>query len=695
MAIQSRWSVLPALAASHLLWLAGTALGDGVVAGGVHLRTGTVALEDVTNLLNGTEFPGRRHVIVLDGPMTPARRDALTRAGASLGSYLPTNAFLADLSKTTPAQLRALGFVRWAGEYKREWKVDAALLAGAHGRPFSTQERLAMAQQGLVAAQVWLFEGDAADDAVAAINNIPGAKVNHIETVAGTPCLTVIMPGAETARLADIDSVQFAEHLGEFTARGGNVETSWIVQTNVPDFRPLYDAGLTGQGQVAGVIDGGIAVTHCSFADAVNPIGPDHRKILAYLAPQFNDLHGTHVAGTFAGDAGVFNDTRGIAYGAKIVFSQWPNPNEASQYEKHLAHYQLGAAIHNNSWGDDSTNAYDSACRGIDAFQHENDDNLLLFAVTDTSQPVRNPENAKNPLAVVAAGSAGFQEQVCIGGWAPTVDGRRKPEVAAPGCGIASSVGAACQTGSNTGTSMAAPAVSAAALLTRQYFMEGYYPHGVPTPGNGFVPSGALVKAVVVNSARDMTASEGYPGIREGWGRVTIADPLGMGAQRRSMLLRDVRNGSSEALSTGNEDVVSFYVTSCGGDLRVTLAYFDAPALANAAFAPVNDLDLVVTDPHGVTYKGNVFVNGFSAPGGSADAINNLEQVHVPSPTQGTWTVRVVGAAVNMGTQGFALVITGPVDELVCGNTDIDCDGDSGTDADIESFFHVLAGGAC
>ena len=31
----------------------------------------------------------------------------------------------------------------------------------------------------------------------------------------------------------------------------------------------------------------------------------------------------------------------------------------------------------------------------------------------------------------------------------------------------------------------------------------------------------------------------------------------------------------------------------------------------------------------------------------------------------------------------------------VCGSADFDCDGDTGTDADIESFFRVLAGGPC
>ena len=42
---------------------------------------------------------------------------------------------------------------------------------------------------------------------------------------------------------------------------------------------------------------------------------------------------------------------------------------------------------------------------------------------------------------------------------------------------------------------MAAPLVAAAALIVRQYFEEGFYPSGARVQGDGFSPSGALVKA--------------------------------------------------------------------------------------------------------------------------------------------------------------------------------------------------------
>src|SRR5678815_2566256 len=66
-----------------------------------------------------------------------------------------------------------------------------------------------------------------------------------------------------------------------------------------------------------------------------------------------------------------------------------------------------------------------------------------------------------------------------------------------------------------------------------------------------------------------------------------------------------------------------------------------------------------------------------------------------PSPTtNGRWHVR---PRVNDGGYGLAVTVTVPwtsCPSLCCPN-DYNCDGDVGTDADIESFFRVLAGGAC
>ena len=78
-----------------------------------------------------------------------------------------------------------------------------------------------------------------------------------------------------------------------------------------------------------------------------------------------------------------------------------------------------------------------------------------------------------------------------------------------------------------------------------------------------------------------------------------------------------------------------------------------------AAFNLVNDLDLELVSPTGSIYRGNVFSNGASQTGGSADALNNVEAVRIPGPETGSWIVRVRAQTVPQPTQGYALAATG------------------------------------
>jgi hypothetical protein len=201
---------------------------------------------------------------------------------------------------------------------------------------------------------------------------------------------------------------------------------------------------------------------------------------------------------------------------------------------------------------------------------------------------------------------------------------------------------------------------------------------------------------MVVNASVDMTGVAGYPSAREGWGRTQLDRAVPFLGSSRGLIISDCRNQSACALATGQSRTIDFWAGNCDAPLRVTMTYHDAPALANAASAPINNLNLVVTSPSGVVYRGNHFIGGVSAPNGppgAADAINNLEQVLVAAPEPGHWTISVMGAAVNQGLQGFAVVITGAVDNNACPTSDFNCDGDFGTDADLEAFFNALAGG--
>ena len=220
---------------------------------------------------------------------------------------------------------------------------------------------------------------------------------------------------------------------------------------------------------------------------------------------------------------------------------------------------------------------------------------------------------------------------------------------------------------------MAAPAVAGAAALVRQYFTNGYYPSGVATAEDAFTPSGALIKACLINSAVDMANVTGYPAAREGWGRVLLDNALYLTGDARKLVVHDVRNGTDDALSTGGSWMQRFRINSGAATVEATLVWHDAPAAVNASSAAINNLNLSVATSAADVYLGNNFTNGSSRSGGSPDAINNTEQVLLTSPSAGIAVLRVSAAAVNVGSQGFAVCLTGDVTPLC--PADIDGDG--------------------
>lgn len=637
---------------------------DPTRVGRLHFNTGVVdtsQLDNLKSLRTGVFADSRTYVIQLDGPMTPLRQQALRNAGVITGEYLPHYAYVTQLKGVARDAVASLDFVRWIGEFRREWKLDPEL----GRRNFATPERQAILARGDASVMITLFENRPAGNLITLLGSINGVTVHYIEDEGGVMVVHATLRATDLTKLAELDDVHYVEEAPEITLR--NSTTRWIVQTNTTNVTSVWDKGITGTGQVVHVMDGRVNQSHCSFRDTVNPIGPLHRKILAYNTTAGYDQHGTHVAGTAIGQDinGATDNTRGMAYNGKLVYSPITS-GETGFYNATTTAHNQGARVHTNSWGNDGTTNYDGLCRGIDRFSYDQEDSLVLFAVTNTAT-LKNPENAKNVLAVGASGDTPNQANFCSGGQGPTVDGRRKPEIYAPGCSTTSSSGSGsvCTTASLTGTSMASPAVAGCGLLVRQYYTDGYYPTGAAVPGNGFTPSGALIKATLLNSTVDMTGIAGYPSAREGWGRVLLENALYFAGDARKLVVpADVRNASG--MSTGQQAEYPITVNTNSQPLKVTLVFTDPAASAStgSGSAEINNLDLEVIDPSSNLYRGNVFSGGVSVTGGTADPENNVEMVLINAPPAGLWTLRVKATAVNVGTQGYALVASGDVSDI-------------------------------
>ena len=165
---------------------------------------------------------------------------------------------------------------------------------------------------------------------------------------------------------------------------------------------------------------------------------------------------------------------------------------------------------------------------------------------------------------------------------------------------------------------MACPAVAGAGALARQYFEEGWYPTGTPVPEDSLSPSGALVKATLLNSTVDMTGVAGYPSDLEGWGRTLLENALFFANDaRRLAVLENLR--TADGLSTDDDAAYPLFVEGTQETLKITLVYTEPAAALLASLATVNDLDLEVRSPSGTLYLGNVMnlSTGVSTTGGS------------------------------------------------------------------------------
>ena len=259
-------------------------------------------------------------------------------------------------------------------------------------------------------------------------------------------------------------------------------------------------------------------------------------------------------------------------------------------------------------------------------------------------EPIKSDHLSNNANGIAAFSSRG-----------PTLDNRIKPDVVAPGTNVLSLKSRHPDSDPlwgawnelytfSGGTSMATPLTSGSVLVLRQYLMKVLETDSV---------SSALIKATIINSARDLYPGQfageikeipvTRPNMHEGWGRVDLD----------SLLRREVRFVDNEkGLKTGSNYNRTFYINA-GQSLHVTLVYSDAAGTLSAAKALVNDLDISVVGPDGTTYYPNHL--------NEADRVNNVEGIDIQAPVEGKYVVNVKGYQVPKGPQPFALVVSGDI----------------------------------
>ncbi len=589
--------------------------------------------------------------------------EELVQAGLEPVRYVPNNAYI----------FRTMDGAKAAAQLPVD-EVRRFFILGPDNRvaPETGEAAAKAADDALLAVAVTLWPEEDAGRAVQSIED-NGGEVTGRADVAGQPFLTAEVPAAAVQELAALPEIEWIEPVSTITLR--NDLTGAMVESGTPEMRPFRNSGLFGAGQVVGHIDSTLNALGCFFADPAGiPPGPDHRKLLRTAGATNPTTHGSHTAATIAGwRMNGDLDKAGIAPAARLSHANYREliPHADLDVPQNFnSLYGLlnlargdGAAIHSNSWGDDERTNYTYLAAAADLFVFLHEETLVVFAASNEAT-LRTPENARNVLAVGASRRYPDKDVKLSGGVGPTFDGRMKPDLYAPGHLVESAFSGMCSTGGLSGTSMATAAVSGAAALVREYFQTGRYPTGDPGGGAAFTPSGALLKAVLLNAAQDLVAEEDYPSQAQGWGRVQLDRALPTGPEgSRRLYVEDHRASFGHGMRTGQSRSVPVLVKRRDEPLRVTLTWDDPPVSRAAESTVVNDLDLQVIGPDGVFYRGNVFENRRSVTGSTHDPLNNVEQIHLPAPQTGLYQIVVDGAFVEPrnAPQGFALAASGGI----------------------------------
>jgi subtilisin family serine protease len=453
--------------------------------------------------------------------------------------------------------------------------------------------------------------------------------------------------------------------------------------------------------------------------------------------------HGTEVAATLAGNSqgaslswDTANGFDGVAFKSRLIVqdyraagsTEWSClPYPAYIGSTFLRAYGEGARVHNASWGHNIANELDPVDHvgpqsgrysllswNLDRYVRNHPDSVVVFAAGNTGKcltpgpcyiprSVSDEAQAKNVISVGGSQNGAARHVMYrFSSHGPTNDctgapwdqpcsnpGRIKPDVLAPGDGVTSAAPYTDTSyrGDNEGTSFAAPGISGAAALVRDYFAQELYPTESSDweIANPLAPSAALVKAMLINSTVFLQNSTGYegnsldglrgdawPNYTQGYGRPALDTVLEQAGYRQLKVYEDDTCGDTHPCTqVATTDVWEQTPTlrnewsAACSTLRVTLVWTDPPPMLGAGRVLVNNLDLEVLYG-GQTHVGNEgLIKKHLDPvlNEESDSLNNVEDVFIPLGAASTATIRptirVTGTNVTAESpQRFAVVVT-------------------------------------
>lgn len=656
------------------------------------------------------------HWIQFQGPVHSDWLDNLKEQGVKPLTPYPDFCYLVWASDQEIASLQKSSEIVWTGEFAPGFKLSREIAA-----PYFLKDRASFPKTP-VELYICAVTSGKANESVFKALSAAGAKIDlrsELDFYEAARVTVAASKVPEIAAMAGVLSIEPYFHPEPEDERSAQIAAGNYNGSNVPVTG--YNAWLsglqaTGDGVTVGIVDNGIEDTHGDIQGRVVSID--------YGTGSAGEGHGHHVGSIVAGNAAIgTTDGDGFLYGqgmapdANLIDQPYLKSGSSATYEELVRDTVTtqgpnGATgyIQNNSWGGGADNppgsntTYQSVERAYDLFVRDADDQtagnqplMICFSAGNSgddkgcpapAETLTRPKAAKNVFVTGATNnlrsgstySNNIEDLAVFSSRGPASDGRIKPDVCMPGTYIsgARTDGYTGWSAIDTdyvfvgGTSQASPHSAGAAALLAEWWKDN---------NGGTLPSPAMLKALLIQSASDMSSSGDsiggctissfedtmapIPNIHEGWGRAKIDDVL------ESPTPMEFVDQTTLFTSSGDTFSVVRSIADTANPVKITLAWTDAPGAIGANPALVNDLDLEIR-LNGNTYYGNVLSSGQSLPGGSRDSINIVERVILPAGESGRAEITVRAANLagdgvpGNGTaidQDFALVLQN-VEEL-------------------------------
>lgn len=476
----------------------------------------------------------------------------------------------------------------------------------------------------------------------------------------------------------------------------------------------------TGHGQIVAIADTGLDDMHPDFQG----------RIVGLVAlgrpndPSDPNGHGTHVAGSVAGDGAASNGAiRGTAPGAKIFFQSIMDasgrlgglPLDLNDLFDEA--YRAGARIHNNSWGAALAARYSLSSLEVDEFVHDHPDMTVVIAAGNEGTAGKRinsatgyvdwlslnaPSTSKNALTVGASRSdrvqGGFAGLTWGQAWpnhfpdppistetvsgdpeslaafssrGPCDDRRIKPDLVAPGTDIVSAKSSRAPLANFWGSFpgynsqyayMGGTSMAAPLVAGCAALVREYFERS-----HDHDASAALVKAALINGTRWLSGNDATaefattPNFHQGFGRLHMPWTIpNPGENGLELRFIDGWQDAQLQLFRTGARIQRRVRVGDSRPFRACLVWTDPPGRALQ-----NNLDLFIEHlPTATKWMGNQDLPlRLRLP----DAENNIEIVRIETPVAGDYLIQIAASnLLRTDGQAFALVVTGDLSgELV------------------------------